>query len=214
MRPSTVGRLKTGRAGWRTSSRESGLEAQRATQSGFSLIEVLLVIAIAAVFTMVGMPFVRGMLVESRIPLVVDDLALISHHFRANAAMALHQTVTPYTQLGSPTEASSAASRIASGRIKAMSINGTALTHELGAPAAAVVINQSQIVQMGDAFEITLQSVNRRACPALAHRMDRRVVLISINSVAVKSLGGSLNIADAEAACTDGDSNTFVFTFQ
>ena len=185
---------------------------------GFTLIEFLVVMSIAAVLLMVAMPFLRGVFVESRIPRVVEDMALISHRFRAQAAMALHQTAVPYTDLGSPTAAVANAANIGRGRVRGMVVVGAGatatLTHEIGAPSALVRVQQAQIVQMGDAFEFTLEQVHRRACPALAQQMDRRVVITSINGVVVKALGGSLNMGASELACTDENTNTFTFTFQ
>ena len=185
---------------------------------GFTLIELLVVLSLAAVFLMVAMPFLRGIFVESRIPRVVEDMALISHHFRAQAAMALHRTTVPYADLGSAAQARSTAARIGQGRLRGMKIQGSGasaiLSHDIGAPDAAVLVQQAQINQMGDAFEFTLQQVNRRACPALAQQMDRRVVIATINAVVVKPFGGALDMSASQAACTEDNTNTFVFTFQ
>lgn len=187
-------------------------------QRGFSLIEFLVVMALTAVFVMLATPFIRGIFIESRVPRVVEDMALISHQFRANAAMSRHQTATPYTELGSATVARATAARAGQGKLKGMTVTGTGgtatLSHEIGGSGAAVLVQQAQVAQMGDAFEFTLQEVHRRACPMLAQQMDRRVVIASINTVVVKPFGGVLDMSAAELACTDDNTNTFVFTFQ
>jgi len=42
--------------------------------------------------------------------------------------------------------------------------------------------------------------------------MQKASLTMSVNGTSVLSLGGTYNAAAATAACTSGDTNTFVFT--
>lgn len=198
--------------------RQSVWTKHRPARSGFTLIELLVVLSLVAVFAMVAIPFIRGIFIESRVPHVVNDLTLVSNQFRAQAAMALHQTSVPYANLGSSTSARATAANTGGNRFQSFGVQGSGstatITHDIGDTDAAVLVQQAQIIQMGDAFEITLQQVHRRACPTVVQQMSKRVVTASINGVLVKPMGGSLDMSAAELACTDDNTNTFVFTFQ
>lgn len=185
---------------------------------GFTLIEFLVVMSLVAALVMIGQPFIKNILIEGRVPKMVEDISIISHQLRAQAAMSWSTTATPYAALGNAAEARAAAANIVRGKTKAMSVQGSGaastLTHDLGSAGAAVLVSQAQVVQMGDAFEMTLNSVSRSACPMLAAQMDRRVISASINGVVVKPVGGAMNHSLAELTCVAGDTNSYAFTFQ
>lgn len=91
------------------------------------------------------------------------------------------------------------------------------IKHGLTASGAGVVtVAPSTVAALGDAFAITLNGVNRGACPDVAASMQKSSAKIAINTVVVKPVGGTYDGAAATNACkdTNADDNVFIFTVQ
>lgn len=101
---------------------------------------------------------------------------------------------------------------------KAMKVTGTGtsatVSHGLGSSFTAIAAAPATITTTGDAFTITLPSVNKAACPSLAAALLDVSQIITINGAAVHSIPGGIAFNDqsAEKLCTTDDTNSFVFT--
>lgn len=183
---------------------------------GFTLVELLFVIAVVGIMAAFATPFIRGLLIESRVDPTAQDIVKVTNTMRAaGAASGLN---TPYLNLGAPAAATAAFANAGLGRAQALTITGAGaaatVQHRLGATGSQVTVAQAANPTAGDSFAITLPTVNKAACPGLATQLNRTMIAMSVNGVVVKAVGGQYNGAAAENACTADDTNTFVFTVQ
>lgn len=185
---------------------------------GFTIIELLTIVALVGVLFAAAQPFIRGLLIEGRIPQTVADVVAVTQSMRAQAAQAMTSNPTPYALLGSPAQATATFANASRDKAQILTQTGVGAVatvhHSLGISGAAITVESSQVISPGDAFDVTFDGVNRAACPGLAIQMDRRVIATAVNGVQVKAVGATLNTVLASAQCADGDANVFAFTFQ
>lgn len=185
------------------------------SQAGFTLVELIIVIAIAALLALFGVPYARSIIIAGKVEPTANDINKTVTAVRGNFA---GQGVTPYLNLGSNSAATAVFANTARGLASALSVTDSGATatvqHPLGQTGSQVTVAATTVSVAGDAFAVTLDNVNDAACPGLATQLSRAAEVIQVNGTAVKVVGGAYNGGTAQNACSPGDTNTFVFTFQ
>jgi len=190
-------------------------------QRGFSLIEVSIVTAIVLLVAIIGIPAIGSYVIENKVPKVGEELQRFVTRIKANAQGA---GSTPYADIDTGALANAlrdssvvAVSGIGNSAIVAHGLGGNGTSGNGTVTVASVAVAGGGA---GSGFSITLTDVNNAACPALASVMQRVSDVIT-----VAGRGGAVKVKDstlvpriaysataAEAQCTEGDNNTFVFT--
>lgn len=183
-------------------------------QGGFSLVELILVLAIGAILAVLGIPLINSYIIAGKVEPTVNDLRAGIASMRKNFTNG----TTPYATLGTGAAATAAFANQIRGSAMALTITGegnaATIQHGIGATGSQVTVASATITTAGDAYTITLPTVNVAACPDLAALMARTAEAISINGTVVKPVDGEYNGSAAANLCTDADTNTFVFTMR
>lgn len=191
------------------------LDRAQRKQKDFTLIELLIVIALITLLAVFGIPFARSLIIEGNVEPTASSISKTATKIRANFAGA---GTTPYTNLGSTAQATALFANLAREIGPALTVSGTGttarVTHEIGASNAAVTVASTTLSAAGDSFSVTVANVNNAACPGLATNLSRSAERITVNGTTVKAVGGAYNPAAAQNACNTGDVNNFVFTFR
>lgn len=184
-------------------------------QRGFTLVELLIVLAIIAVIAIFGVPFARGIIIGGKTEPTASDISKVVTKMRANFA---GQGNTPYNNLGAAAAATANFANTARGLTSALTITGAGATatiqHDLGATGSQIAVAPATITTLGDSFTVTVPTVNEAACPGLAAQLSKAAEVIAINGTNVKAVGANYNGGTAQNVCTAGDTNTFIFTFR
>lgn len=182
---------------------------------GFTLVELLVVLAIIAVITIFGVPFMRGIIIQGKTEPTGSDINKVATKMRTNFA---GQGTTPYNNLGAGAAATANFANSARGLASSLTITGSGPTatiqHDIGATGAQIEVAPGTITTLGDSFTVTVNDVNEAACPGLAAQLSRSAEVISINGTNAKAVGGTYNGGTAQNACSPGDANDYVFTFR
>lgn len=191
------------------------IRTNRRTARGFTLVELLIVLAIIAVIAIFGVPFARGIIIGGKTEPTASDISKVVTKMRANFA---GQGTTPYTNLGAAAAATANFANTARGLTSALTVTGAGATatiqHDIGATGAQIAVAQGTITTAGDSFTVTINDVNEAACPGLAAQLSKASEVIAVNGTNVKAAGANYNGGTAQNACTAGDTNDFVFTFR
>jgi len=184
-------------------------------EDGFTLIELIFVLAVIGILGAMATPFVREMLIEGRVEPTSKDIINITNVIRASGSAS--GSPTPYSTMGTTT-ATAAIANAARGKAVSLTVGGAGATatvqHQLGASGSEVTAAAAANPTSGDTFTITLPTVNKAACPGIATQLNRVAEAIEINGTSVKAAGGQYDGTTAQNVCTPDDSNTFVFTFR
>lgn len=187
----------------------------KAKNKGFSLVELVLVIAIGALLALLGIPKIQSLITSGKVEPTGNDIVKTAAAIRATMA---GQGATPYTNIGAGAAANAVFANTARGLATTLTVAGTGatatVTHDIGTSGAAITTAQGNLGAAGDSFTVTLPTVSVDACPGLATQVSKSAEVISINGTVVKANGGNYNGGSAQNACTDGNTNTFVFTFR
>jgi len=185
------------------------------SQRGFTIVELLVVLAIIALLAIFGLPAARGMIIGGKVEPTASDVNKVVTKMRANFA---GQGSTPYTNLGAAAAATANFANTSRGLASSITVTGAGATataqHDLGATGSQIGVAQGTITTAGDSFTVTFPTANEAACPGLAAQLSRAAEVITINGTAVKAAGGTYNGGTAQNLCTAGDTNAFVFTFR
>lgn len=188
---------------------------QALRQRGFTLVELLVVLAIVALLAVYSIPAMRGVIIGGKVEPAGSDINKVTTKMRTNFS---GQGPTPYTNLGAAAAATANFANTARGLAATLTIAGSGGTataqHDLGATGAQITVASSAITTAGDSFTVTVPTVNEAACPGLAAQLARSAEVITVNGTAVKPAGGTYNGGTAQNLCTAGDTNAFVFTFR
>lgn len=194
-----------------------------ATQRGFSLIEISIVITIMMLIAIVGIPAIQGYVIESKVPRVAEEIQRVVAKIKASTNGF---GATPYAGIDS----SALVNALRSSSVVSVTGKGpdANVAHGLGGNGmggrGVISIEPATIPgsPVGSAFSIAFNDVNHAACPALASILQRMAESVSIagqsgsvfvkNTLSEPQMPYSSILADAQ--CTSGDRNTFVFTIR
>jgi len=184
-------------------------------QAGFSLVEVSIVAAILVIAATIGIPAIKGFLIEQRVPAVAGELQRFMS--RTKVIGEGGTTVTPYASIDN---IKNLAPSVRDSSV--LKVSGSTVAHKLGGNGTGsngtVTLTPASLAggALGSGFALTLTNVNDKACPILAGTMNPVSETMTINGSAAKSLGangasGAYNPVTAQDLCINGDSNTFTF---
>lgn len=201
------------------------LQAKRANQKGFTLIELGIVIVILTVLAALAIPAIRTEIIKGRVSSTADDTVKAIVALKNIAGTA--QNDVPFAGLtGQQVQALFRNSNLKLGTAAAAN---PAVTHSLGGATGNIqyaVINTGP--GAGSGLTISITGVNEAACANFATSVSKAAdaVLIATGAyaapgftapnltgggtgpVSVKPLGGVYNPTAAQGACLAGDVNT------
>lgn len=180
----------------------------RNKQGGFTLIELTTVIAIIGILAIAALNAISSYVISGKVGPGASEMLRGMQKMKINAEGG---GATPYAAAST----SGYANVMRNGGVFSVIGTGAAATLDnsfRAIGASAVAVAPATIVSLGDAYSITLSNVNDAACPSLAGSVQRGAEIISINGTVVKPAGGGYNGIAAADACTQFDTNTFVFT--
>ncbi len=196
-------------------------DGSRASQRGFSLIEISIVTAIIMLIAIVGIPAIQAYVIENKVPRVAEEIQRFVARVKVNTSGF---GATPYSGIDAGTLANS----LRASSVVAVTGQGAGATtvHGLGGSGASgkgVILVAPEAIAGGaggSAFSLTFTDVNDAACPALASILQRIADIVTISGqagpVVVKNMsnepGMAYNAILADAQCIAGDRNTFSFT--
>ncbi|MBC8737281.1 prepilin-type N-terminal cleavage/methylation domain-containing protein [Paraburkholderia sp. UCT31] len=170
---------------------------QRKKQSGFTLIELAIVLAIAAAVIYVGFAVVPSLLASNKSNAETSALPAIVAKIQKNYA-------TQPNFAGVTT-----AGLIGLDVFPPEYVNGAALADRWGGtitPAVATIVTAS------DGIALTYTNIPQQECVDVAVGMERTMRIISVGGTVVKADGGVLNRTTLGTQCNNA-TNTMVFTF-
>jgi type IV pilus assembly protein PilA len=175
--------------------------------SGFTLVEMIVVVAIVGVMLILGFPYLQAAMSDSKVPTAGADLQKIitvvsQNHVGGNAGYASAST----TELATITVGMSAMFTPNSAL--------TAVSHNLGASSGALTMGPTTISAANDGAVLTLSGAARGTCPGIVAALQHVALVMTINTTNVKAVGGAYNATAAQVACNDGDTNTYTFSFK
>lgn len=189
---------------------------------GFTLIELGIVLTIVAILALFAVPRVRGFLIGGKVDPTAAELMAAVAQIRTNGA-STGAGAQPYVGI-----TIDALARVLQNRgntlIPTVGANAAAssVTHRLGggvASATLAIVNATTLAAangggLGDSMSITFNNVSDAACPGLANALQAQTEITTINNIVVRSAAVVYSGTTAQASCTAGETNTFVFTFR
>lgn len=177
-------------------------------QTGFTLIELIIVVVLIGLLTLALTPIFNNTLVSINVTPVAKDLNLYAITKKASGQQS--DDGDPYTGI---TQASFAN---AMNRTHLKVTNGSdVVRHKLGGGDAGTVI----IAETGTQFTLTTSKLGSAACPDFITLMQLNAWKVTLNGTTVKANDDSNNLTTpysvnkAQAACNKGDTNEAVFTY-
>jgi len=179
-------------------------------QAGFTLVELLVVAGILGLLIVFAAPRVQSILYAKRAENAGLDIVKLVNKMHTTFASGGN---TPYGAVD--TSVCANALNVAAQEIVVTGVGAAAvMSHNFGATGATITCAPGTITAANDAVVLTLNDANRAACPDLAGVVARSVDVIAINGTNVKANGANYQGGTAINACTEGDTNDYVFTFK
>jgi prepilin-type N-terminal cleavage/methylation domain-containing protein len=181
----------------------------RNQQSGFTLIELTIVVALIGILGAIMMPRISNMMVRMRVPAVADDL---NKYVSLKKGTSDISDGDPYTGLTQ----TSFARAMRDTNLKTTK-GSDIVMHKLGGLLGGT--GTVTIFESGTQFGLDMPGLNKGACPDLLNQMQLNAWKVTLNGTTVKQTDDSGNVSTpynvntAESACVDSDTNEAVFTY-
>jgi prepilin-type N-terminal cleavage/methylation domain-containing protein len=184
--------------------------AARARQSGFTLIELIGVMALIAILVYAGMKIKRNAEVNTQATTLFDAVVAI----QAEVPKVYPGLFTGMTCaiLANNSVFSGTAFRVD------RSVPATPTVFYNAEPNSQITCSPVSVITAGqnDGYTLTFPALSNEMCNAVADKLNQSAWLISINGTNVKALRGALNTADKGTQCNAAatqDNQTLVATF-
>lgn len=185
-------------------------------QRGDMLVNIGIALAIMTLLAIVGMPAIKGWVIEGRVPQVAGEMQRMMARMRV---MGETGVATPFATV---TNEKNLIPALRGSTIVRINETANEVAHNLGGNGrgtnGTVVIAAANYESYGSgsAYQLTFTNVHDKACPTLASMLASASEFISINGNTVKenseaAIDTTYNAVDAQTHCVDGEENTFVF---
>jgi prepilin-type N-terminal cleavage/methylation domain-containing protein len=181
----------------------------RKKHSGFTIIELMIVVALIGVLGALLMPRISNLMVSLRVPAVAEDLNKYVSLKKGTSDMSDGEPYTGLTQ-------TSFARAMLNTNLKATK-GSDIVMHKLGGLLGGT--GTVTIFETGNQFGFTMPGLSKGACPDLLNQMQINAGKVTLNGTTVKQTDDSGNVSTpynvntAESACVDSDTNEAVFTY-
>ena len=174
---------------------------------GFTLVELLIVLAVIAVLAVLGLPAVQNLAIEGRAPEVAKALQSAIVKVSNNRSSGGDWTTASTSELASILNGNTV--------LKIVSGSTPSVSHDLNRSGATGVISLAQgSIASGNSGALTLTQVDGVACPIVANALSKITQAIKVNTTDVKTVAApTYNGGAAQTACTE-TGNTLVFEFR
>lgn len=178
-------------------------------QKGFTLLELLIVVAFIGVLSTLLMPRVSNYMVKMRVPVVSEDLNKYVSLKKGTSDMSDGDPYTGLTQ-------TSFARAMQNSNLKTTK-GSDVVMHKLGGLLGGTGV--VTIFETGTQFGFNIQGMSQGACPELLNQMQVNAWKVTLNGTTVKQTDDSGNVSTpynvniAESACVDSDKNEAVITY-
>lgn len=190
-------------------SKNQLLRTKFSRMKGFTLVELLIVLAIVAVLAIIGLPKIQEIMIEGRAPEVAKAL---------QAAMTKAGT---NRQAGGDwsTASNSELANILEGNTTVYATTGATanVKHDLNTDERGdITLAPGTIAAANDSGSLTVAKVNVGACPILANSLQKIAHIITVNGTTIKNStnGTAYSGGKAQEACVKGNGNAIVATFR
>lgn len=178
-------------------------------QFGFTLIELMIVVAFIGILGTLLMPRVSNYMVKLRVPAVADDLNKYVSFKKGTSDMSEGDPYTGLTQ-------ASFARQMRNTNLK-VNKGSDVVYHKLGGLLGGT--GTVTIFESGTQFGFNIAGMSQGGCPDLLNQMQVNAWKVTLNGTTVKlsddagNVSTPYNVNVAEGACVEGDTNEAVVTY-
>lgn len=185
------------------------IHLNRSKQNGFTLLELMIVVAFIGILSALLMPRVSNYMVKLRVPAVADDINKYVSFKKGTSDMSDGDPYTGLTQASFARQMRNTNLKVTKG--------SDVVYHKLGGLLGGT--GTITIFESGTQFGFTLAGMSQGACPDLLNQMQNNAWKVTLNGTTVKLSDDSGNVSTpynvnvTEAACVEGDTNEAVVTY-